>query len=62
MAYPATEKLPAGPGAYAQEESSSGALVKIVALLLGLLVGVLAIVAVLMWADAHGDKTVAPAA
>ncbi|HEY6030724.1 MAG TPA: multicopper oxidase domain-containing protein, partial [Gaiellaceae bacterium] len=62
MAYPATEKLPARPGAYAQEESSSGALVKIVALLLGLLVGVLAIVAVLMWADAHGDKTVAPAA
>lgn len=62
MAYPATEKVQAAPRYHAPAESSSGALVKIVALLLGLLVGVLAIVSVLMWADAHENAASTPAA
>jgi hypothetical protein len=40
-------------------ETDSGVLVKVVALFLGLLVGVLGVFALLMWADAHEAKTAA---
>jgi nitrite reductase (NO-forming) len=52
MGYPATQKLPARSAHYEPEESDSGALFKVAALLLGFLVGVLGLVAILMWTSA----------
>ena len=52
MGYPASEKLPVRPAYYEPEENDSGALFKVAALLLGLLVGVLGVAAVLMWTSA----------
>jgi nitrite reductase (NO-forming) len=51
-------RLPATPGSYPPEETDSHAGLKIAALLLGILVGVLAIVSVLMWADARSARDV----
>jgi nitrite reductase (NO-forming) len=63
VAYPVPQTLPQTPSRRRErEDSASGALFKVVALLLGFLVGVLALVAVLMWADARNDRTAAPAA
>ena len=56
MGYPATRKLPARPAYYEREESDSGALFKVAALLLGFLVGVLGLVAILMWTSAMGAR------
>ena len=50
------------PHVRARARRDSGAVVKIVALLLGLLVGVLSIVSVLMWASAQDARTEAKAA
>ncbi|HET7572609.1 MAG TPA: multicopper oxidase domain-containing protein [Gaiellaceae bacterium] len=67
MAYPATQKLSqthrhTRRRRREREETTSGALFKVVALLLGFLVGALALVAVLMWADARNSRAAAPAA
>ncbi len=62
MAYQESNRLPARPAYYEAEKRESGALVKIVALLLGVLVGVLAIVSVLLWSSAEGARDDARAA
>ena len=58
MGYQEAGRLPS----YRHDESDSGATVKILALFLGLLVGVLSIVSVLMWASARDARTDAKAA
>jgi nitrite reductase (NO-forming) len=56
MAHPASQPLPLRAATYEPPESDSGALIKVVALLLGLFVGALGLVTVLLWASAQGAR------
>ena len=56
MAYPASSDCPARPAYYEPDESDSGALVKVVALMLGVAVGVLVPLAIWLGASAHDAR------